>query len=631
MFEKIFIFDSVPPSAIQGNYNLLLVIISYIVASFASYVALDFAGHLASTKQQSVSKRTIHFFGAFAMGAGIWSMHFIGMLAYQTKMSMSYDPFITFLSMLVAVAISYFVLEIVKAERLTIRSIIVGAVLLGFGICAMHYSGMMAMNMDADLRYTPGLFALSVAIAIGASAAALLIAFTLARHRGKYQVLLKIASALIMGAAICGMHYTGVAASVFLPYADCRYDPDKSYMGMALSIGIITMIILGTALFFGAELNKQHKQSLLEKFVHYLFYKKTILFVVVMAIMGGVLVFFQIWDTQTKLESEINAFLTGADIGKVKGIIVEAMDELSMMIFSITIAATAFIAFIIHLVRKREIEIASAKRELENQLQEKERIGIQLNAYIERMEETNYEMLQAKMLAEKASQSKSDFLANMSHEIRTPMNGVLGMVGLILDTNLNPEQRGWAEIIKKSGENLLDIINDILDFSKIEAGKLELEPIPFNISDAVEEVTDVLRLRTQEKGIEMLVRFDPATPKFVIGDSGRLRQILINLIGNAIKFTENGHVLIDVRGTCEDGKAHLFFEVQDTGIGIPEDKVSYIFQKFSQAEESTTRKFGGTGLGLTISKSLVEMMGGSIGVRSVTGSGSSFILILSCH
>ena len=247
-----------------------------------------------------------------------------------------------------------------------------------------------------------------------------------------------------------------------------------------------------------------------------------------------------------------------------------------------------------------------------------------LNPYKE-LEASESSLRIAKEQAESANIAKSEFLANMSHEIRTPMNGVIGMINLLMDTKQDETQKSYTQTALNSAESLLQLVNDILDFSKIEAGHMEIETIPFDLEILVEEVSEIMALRAQEKSLEILVRYAHDVPHYVIGDPGRVRQIFMNLAGNALKFTEAGHIFINI-DVQKITKNHAVFRasVEDTGIGIPQDKQEHIFKKFSQADGSTTRQFGGSGLGLTISKQLVDMMDGQIGVESTPGVGSSF-------
>ncbi|MEM1250120.1 MAG: response regulator, partial [Acidobacteriota bacterium] len=621
--------DSTP---LNTSYDLTLVALSLALAILAAYAAQSAALRARANVDRAEMARLWRAVGVASLGLGIWAMHFTGMLAFQLPVAVYYGPLMTAFSIVPA-----FGAGALLVRSLTHSDTVLGRVLSALGIAVgiggMHYLGMEAFHSSAAMSYEPLLFVLSIGVAFLLANVALFVSRASDSSSSPER---RLMSATLIGCSISGMHYVAMAAARFYPLAGAELESSAGPpVALASSILLaVGLVCIGTLI--GSLVDER-----MERTARALSASRSTYAGLVASLRDGFLVV----GEKDHVEAVNPAFaaLVGRDEAELVGL------SISEVLGGRNVFEELAHGWSLDPDATREVEIPRADDqkipcELSKgrQLGDARRYGLLVRDVTDRrnaerrqevakreLEQQAEALREARDEAQAATRAKSEFLASMSHEIRTPMNGVLGMAELLEDTELDDEQAECLRVIRSSAMALLTIINDILDFSKIEAGKVEFESIPFDLHVAASEVADLLVTQAEEKGIELVVRCAPKAPRRVVGDPGRVRQVMMNLVGNAIKFTETGHVMVEIEGSENGSTADVLVLVHDTGIGISDEAQKSLFDSFTQADASTRRKYGGTGLGLAISRSLVHQMGGEMAIESALGRGSTFSFDLS--
>ncbi len=755
LLDRFFLIDSAGSGTLlPGEHDTSLVALSVLVAVLTSYMALQLAVKARQSPSHLLRVAALSA-GALTLGAGVWAMHFIGMLAFQLCTEVRYDRLLTGLSFLPAMGAAWVALNVLAGRRSAGLRLLGGGVLMGAGIGLMHYSGMAAMQMSASLRYDPLWFAASILLAVVLAVLALWVRAGLAWRAWVPERLADLLAAVVMGAAISGMHYTAMRAARFIGVADL--DPAaalEQHMGLALAIAVITLAVSALTAAVSAALRyrivfrdlmrseqalaitEQQHRSLIANLpgvavhaLHDFGSGQTRLQFVSDAIeslagwraaelvqdplgldrvihpddqaiagsqarqgkpvAGTYHLEYRIlrrdgqvrWVSETgtitpiagSAEARVDALVLDVTEARLRnaeftGVLTAIRRALVVIEFDldgqITHVNDNFLALVGYSAEEllgqhhrllclpaetatpEYAEHWAALRRGEFRSGEYERVGkdgrhiwIQatynpildaagkpqrvvkfVNDLTER-HRLEQDLRCEKERAEQAAAAKSTFLANMSHEIRTPMNAIIGFTDVVLDGELPASSRQHMQTVQRSARALLGLLNDILDTAKLEHGAVELESRPFALRQLCQDVLSTLELSARRKGLVLALDLAPGLPEVFKGDPLRLRQVLLNLAGNAVKFTAEGGVSLTAE-RLPDGRLEL--SVLDTGIGIAPDRIERIFDPFAQADATMARRFGGTGLGTTIARQLVQLMGGEIGVESELGQGSRF-------
>jgi PAS domain S-box-containing protein len=647
----------------EKSYNSGLVLLSIVVATAGAYVAVEIAQRV---REATGRRRNLWLSGgAVAMGLGIWSTHFIAMLALSLAEPVWYDAFVTFFSLVAAVAGCAVAFAIFDRSNVRLRVVGVASIFMGFAIAGMHYTGMAAMRMSDKVHYNGLLVAASVAVAIAVSFAALIVTRTLITHRdpASRNGFRTAGAVLLMGLAVVGMHYTGMAAANFTAGTP-GWQPEgwlligNRELGLAVatvSLALLGLVLAGTQFERWSLEASTRIESLLQLSPQ----------VVWSANAAGMITDCnKYWYDYTGLAREQSlgsgwlSALHPDDLDRATaawGGAVSAGMDLEVE-FRLRRADGAYHWFLYRgrpvvgdrgeVIRwlgiaidiehrkiaereilKREQALAAANAELEERAAQLQHTATELKAQTEELKATTEELLQKTEEAQAANRIKSDFLASMSHELRTPLNAIGGYAELLemeLRGPLNSAQMEDISRIKRSQEHLLGLINDVLNFAKVDAGHLEYRIGDVPVGATVADTESMIRPQLKAKGLSY--RFDGCpNAEFVRADRDKLQQIVLNLLSNAVKFTDRGG---EITVSCEADGDSVRLRVSDTGIGIPAEKIDAIFDPFFQVDQRLSQMSHGVGLGLSISRELARAMSGDLTAESVQERGSTFTLIL---
>ncbi|TJY43921.1 PAS domain S-box protein [Cohnella pontilimi] len=611
-----------------GRFHEALVILSVIVAIVSAFTTLDLVDRILRTGRRSLK---LILYAPVVMGIGIWSMHFIGMLAWELDVQVTYHVPPMILSMLLPILASAIAIHLMTTQAPSTARLIAGGLLIGTAIILMHYTGMMSMDMPGELTHEPAAVAASIVIALGISFASLYFTFRL-KAGGPYPIPMrsKLIGAVLLGLAIFSMHYTAIAgARVTLDPGDMMDtgEPGIDNSILAMLVGSTTLFVLASviihafadrqrALQLAAEQEKRY-MSLFEHspdmVICYDPDEKSTVSAnpAAYAVTGyskeelDLRNVHPLFASEREMAAVREQYHVAADTNEPRNLEVSILRRDGR---PISVSLTVF-----------PLELAAGKRivyAIGRDITDQKRAEMQLN--------------RAKEEAENADRVKGEFLAILSHEIRTPLNGILGINQLLMETELTDKQREMLAVQEKSGQALLRVINDVLDFSKIESGTVTLAEEVFHLADTLRQCIDGFSISAESKGIELVSRIDERIPQMLLGDAVRLSQVVINLVGNAVKFTDRGSVTLEAKlaesvGSTAGQKAVVEFKVADTGIGIEPSKLHLLFLPFSQISSSSKRRhYEGTGLGLAICRNLVKLMGGDIWVEAGRKKGAAF-------